>query len=51
MFICKDREREVNQKDQGDRGVQEVRQESGFEAANSGVDDNCNASLISSNFS
>jgi hypothetical protein len=42
MFVRKDRERKVDQQDQSNGGVQEVRKESGFEAADSGIDNNCN---------
>jgi hypothetical protein len=42
VFIRQDREGEVDQEDQSDCGVQEVREESGFEAADSGINDNCN---------
>jgi hypothetical protein len=42
MFIRKDREREVDEQDQSNGRVQEVREESGFEAADSGINDNYN---------
>jgi hypothetical protein len=42
MFIRKDRQREVDQKNEGDSGMQEFRQESGFKTTDSGVDDNYN---------
>lgn len=41
MLICKNRKREVDEQDQSDRGVKEVREESGFETANNGVHDHC----------
>lgn len=47
MFVRKHRKREVDQKDQCNRGVQEVRQESGFETADSSVNDNYNTKLVS----
>jgi len=49
MFIRKDREREVDQQDQSDSGMQEVCQESSLEATNGGVDDDCNKRTISFN--
>jgi hypothetical protein len=49
MFIRQDCEREVDQEDQSNGRVQEVREESGFEAADSGINDNYNKYKSASN--
>jgi hypothetical protein len=47
VLIRQDSEREVNQEDQSYGGMQEVRQESGFEATDGRVGDDYKSSKIS----
>jgi hypothetical protein len=47
VLVRQDGEREVNQEDQSDGGMQEVRQESGFETTDGRVGDDYKRSKIS----
>ena len=48
VLVCKHRQREVDQQDQSNSRMQEVRQESSLETTNSGVDDNYNETRLAS---
>jgi hypothetical protein len=48
MLVCQYGQREVDQQDQSNSRMQEVRQESSLETTNSGVDDNYNETRLAS---